>query len=257
MRTFALAAAAALLLSGRPAGAQETPRTTIERAIKAHGGMERLSLVRADKVKVKGTLIAAGKAAPFSALTTVQLPAQYKSVIELTVDGRKRVLAHLINGERALVTVDGQPQKLDPAALAELRETFQLDQAVRLVPLLTDRSFNLAPLGEDKVNGRAVVGVKVTARGRKELRMYFDKETGLLVKTEHSLDAPSGRQPPTPGAPKQELRQEEYYSDFKDIEGFRRPTKMVVLRDGRKLMEAELVEVKYFSKIDDAEFEKP
>src|SRR5690349_16650606 len=107
MRTLALAAAAALLLAGRPAVAQETPRTTIERAIKAHGGLERLSLVRADKVKVKGTLIAAGKAAPFTALTTVQLPAQYKSVIELTVDGRKRVLAHLINGDRALVTVDG------------------------------------------------------------------------------------------------------------------------------------------------------
>jgi hypothetical protein len=257
MRTFALAAgAAALLLVGRPAPAQETPRTTVERAIKAHGGAERLSLVRADKVKVKGTIIAAGKAAPFTALTTVQLPAQYKSVIELTVDGRKRVLAHLINGDRALVTVDGQPQKLDPAALAELRETFQLDQAVRLVPLLTDRNFNLSPLGEDKVNGRTVVGVKVTSRGRKELRMFFDKETGLLVKTEHSLDAPAERQAP-PGAAKKELRQEEFYSDFKDIEGFRRPTKMVVLRDGRKLMEAELVEVKYFSKIDDAEFEKP
>jgi hypothetical protein len=260
MRTFALAAAAALLLTtGHPAAAQETPRATVERAVKAHGGAERLSLVRADKVKVKGTLIAAGKAAPFTAVTTVQLPAQYKSVIELIVEGRKRTLAHLLNGDRALVTIDGQPQKLEPAALAELRETFQLDQAVRLVPLLTDRNFNLAPLGEDKVNGRTVVGVKVTSRGRKELRMYFDKETGLLVKTEHSLDAPGGadRPPPTPGAPKKELRQEEFYSDFKDIEGFRRPTKMVVLRDGRKLMEAELVEVKYFSKIDDAEFEKP
>jgi hypothetical protein len=259
MRTFSLAAgAAALLLApGHPAAAQETPRTTIERAIKAHGGAERLSLVRADKVKVKGTLIAAGKVAPFTAVTTVQLPAQYKSVIELTVEGRKRTLVHLLNGDRALVTIDGKPEKLEPAALAELRETFQLDQAVRLVPLLSDRNFNLAPLGEDKVNGRPVVGVKVTSRGRKELRMYFDKETGLLVKTEHSLDAPGERQQPTPGTPKKELRQEEYYSDFKDIEGFRRPTKMVVLRDGRKLMEAELVEVKYFSKIDDADFEKP
>ncbi|HZY85229.1 MAG TPA: hypothetical protein VFE78_10390 [Gemmataceae bacterium] len=256
MRTFALVAgAAALLAPAQPAGAPETPRTTIERAIKAHGGAERLSLVRADKVKLKGTLIAAGKAAPFTAYTTVQLPAQYKSVIELTVEGRKRTLVHLLNGDKALVTIDGQPTKVDPAALSELRETLQLDQAVRLVPLLADRGFNLAPLGEGKVNDRTVVGVKVTSRGRKELRMYFDKATGLLIKTEHSLDAPAGR--PEPGAAPREVRQEEFYSDFKDLEGFRRPTKMVVLRDGRKLMEAELVEVKYFSKIDDAEFEKP
>jgi hypothetical protein len=255
MRTFALVTGAALLLApARPAAAQETPRTTIERAIKAHGGAERLSQVRADKVKVKGTLIAAGKAAPFTAETAVQLPAQYKSVIEVIVEGRKRVLSHLVNGDKVVVTIDGRPEKVDPAALAEVRETMLLDQAVRLVPLLTDRNFNLAPLGEDKVNGRTVVGVKVTSRGRKELRMYFDKETGLLIKTEHSLDAP-GASPP--GTPRKELRQEEFYSDFKDIEGFRRPTKMVVLRDGRKLMEAELVEVKYFSKIDDAEFEKP
>ena len=259
MRAFALiAGAAALLAPARPAAAQETPRATIERAIQAHGGAERLSLVRADKVKLKGTLIAAGKAAPFTAETTVQLPAQYKSVIELIVDGRKRTLVHLLNGDKVLVTIDGQPQKVDPAALAEVRETMQLDQAVRLVPLLRDRNFNLAPLGEGKVNDRPVVGVKVTSRGRKELRMYFDKVSGLLVKTEHALDVPgAANRPPQPGAPAKEVRQEEFYSDFKDVEGFRRPTKMVVLRDGRKLMEAELVEVKYFSKIDDAEFEKP
>ena len=253
MRTFAYVIGAALLLAPvRPAAAQETPRTAIERAIKAHGGAERLSQVRADKVRVKGTLIAAGKPAPFTAETTVQLPAQYKSVIEVIVEGRKRVLSHQVNGDKVVVTIDGKPEKVDPAALAEVRETMLLDQAVRLVPLLADRNFNLAPLGEDKVNGRTVVGVKVTSRGRKELRMYFDKETGLLIKTEHPLDAPGQA-----GAPRKELRQEELYSEFKDIEGFRRPTKMVVLRDGRKLMEAELVDVKYFAHIDDAEFEKP
>jgi hypothetical protein len=258
MRAFALiAGAAALLAPTPPAAAQETPRATIERAIQAHGGAERLSLVRADKVKLKGTLIAAGKPTPFTAETTVQLPAQYKSVIELMVEGRKRTLVHLLNGDKVLVTIDGQPQKVAPAALAEVRETMQLDQAVRLVPLLRDRNFNLAPLGESKVQDRTVVGVKVTSRGHKELRMYFDKASGLLVKTEHSLDAPAGDRPPRPGAAPPEVRQEEFYSDFKDLEGFRRPTKMVVLRDGRKLMEAELVEVKYFSKIDDAEFEKP
>jgi hypothetical protein len=255
MRTIALVAGAALLLApARQASAQETPRTTIERAIKAHGGPERLSQVRSDKVKVKGTLIAAGKPAPFTAETTVQLPAQYKSVIEVIVEGRKRVLSHLVNGDRVVVTIDGKPEKVDPAALAEVRETMLLDQAVRLVPLLSDRNFNLAPLGEDKINDRTVVGVKVTARGRKELRMYFDKATGLLIKTEHPLDAPGAA---APGAPRKEVRQEEFYSEFKDIQGFRRPTKMVVLRDGRKLMEAELVGVKYFAHIDDAEFEKP
>ena len=39
-----------------------------------------------------------------------------------------------------------------------------------------------------KVNQRTAVGVKVTAKGQKEIRLYFDKAAGLLVKTEHVLD---------------------------------------------------------------------
>jgi hypothetical protein len=87
----------------------------------------------------------------------------------------------------------------------------------------------------------------VQVKGRKEMRLYFDKETGLLTKTEHLLADEKGK----------EIRQEEYYSDFKEFEGFRRPAKMLALRNGAKVMEAQLIDVKYADKIDDSEFDKP
>jgi hypothetical protein len=236
-----------ILCSSTSVFAQETPRTIIERAIKAHGGQDRLERVRADKIKLKGTLQLMGKTAPFVAETTVQLPAQVKNVIRVTAEGRAITVVHLINGDKALVTLDGQPQKIEPAALEEMRSTLQLERAIRLVPLLSDRTFDLTPLGESKINDRMVVGIKVTTKTRKALHLYFDKDSGLLVKTEHLLDDGNGK----------EVRQEEYYSDFKDFGGYRRPTKFLAYREGKKIMEAELVEAKYFDKIDPSEFEKP
>jgi hypothetical protein len=239
---------ALVLLVPGAAPAQDAARAVIEQAIRAHGGEERLARNRADRVKLKGLLFVPPRGtAPFVAETVVQLPSQFKSVMELTSDGQKHTLVHLINGDKVTVAVDGKVDKADPAVLAEMRETALLDRAVRLVPLLRDRGYELTVTEDVKVNDRPAAGVRVTARGGKEVRLYFDKELALLVKTEHVLTDGSGK----------EVRQEQYYGDFKDVAGHKRPFKVVAYRDGRKVMEAEVVDVKYYEKIDDAEFTKP
>jgi negative regulator of sigma E activity len=227
--------------------AQDAARAIIDKAVQAHGGTERLSRVRADKVQVKGSLFVEGKETPFTGETIVQLPGQFKNMMQVATPKGRVTLVQILNGDKAIVTIDGQPQKVEAAALAEMRETFQLNRAVRLVPLLTDRTYELAVLPEVKVNDRPALGVRVTAKGKRELRLFFDKETGLLVKTEHTLDAGEGK----------EVRQEVYYGDFRDVGGYKRPAKLLALRDGKKVMEAELSDVRYFEKIDDVEFTKP
>jgi hypothetical protein len=243
-----------ILLVAAPAYGQENTeaaaRAIIERAVKAHGGPERLGRARADKVKLRGSLSVPGKdgpmAMPFTAETTVQLPSQFKNVVQVGTDP-KHVLVQVLDGEKAYVVIDEQTQKVEPSALNEMRETLYLDRAVRLMPLLNDRNFNLSTLGEGKVNGAAALVVRVTSRGHKEIRLSFDKESALLIKTEHVLDDAAGK----------EVKQEEYYSDFVDAGGYRRPRKMAAFRDGKKMMEAELVEVKYFDRIPAEEFIRP
>jgi hypothetical protein len=252
MRSPRIAACLLVLVSCRAAVAQkpaDTARALIEQAVAAHGGEERLARDRADKVKFKGTLYVPDGPAAFVAETTVQLPAQYKSVMELTDrTGQKHTLIHILNGDKVTVQVDGKAEKVNDAVLAEMREMQQLDRAIRLVPLLRDRTFDMAPVEDVKVNDRPASGVRVTARGGKgELRLYFDKELGLLVKVENLLDDGAGKK----------LRQERYFGDFKDIAGYKRPMKVIAFRDGKKVMEAEMVDVKSFEKIDDREFQKP
>jgi hypothetical protein len=246
MRKLLFPAWLAGLLLGGTAAAQETPRAIIERAIKAHGGQERLSRIRADQVKLRGVLFMDKKEVAFTAETWVQLPGQFKNVIEFTTD-RKHTLVQILNGDQAHVSIDGQPEKVADTALNEMRDTLLLDRAVRLVPLLTDNVFNLSVIEEIKVNDRPAAGVGVQVKGRKEMRLYFDKETSLLTKTEHWLVDEKGK----------EVRQEVFYSDFKDLGGFKRPTKVLAVRNGAKILEALLTDAKYLDKIDDAEFTKP
>lgn len=235
------------LLAGAAHGQQA--RAIIEKAVQAHGGMERLTRVQADRIKLKGSLYLNSKAkpVPFTGEILVQLPTRLKNTFQLNLDNKTVALVQVVNAENAWVTMDGLPQKVEPTALAEMRASMALARAVRLAPLLNDRSYELSALGESKVRDRPALGVRVAVKGTKDLRLFFDKESGLLVKSEHTLDDGNGK----------ELTQEEYYSDFRDLRGFKRPIKIEAYRKGAKVMEAELLEVKYYDRFADEEFKKP
>jgi hypothetical protein len=172
-----------------------------------------------------------------------------KSTIEIRDrEGRTQTLVNLVNAGKMMVFVNGKREsKIDAAAQREMAAKMQLQRAYRLVPLLRDRGFDLAPLGEIKVNDRPALGVRVTARGKPELRLFFDKELGLLVKTESFLDDGAGKL----------VRHEEYLGDYKDFNGCKRFYKIAAYKEGKKVMEAEVVDVKYFEHIDSGEFSKP
>jgi hypothetical protein len=243
---WVLAAGLVLVGAGSAPGG-DNPRVILERAVKAHGGEERLARLHADRVQIKGTILVEGRDVPFVGETLVQLPSQFKNVLQLDEGKRKRQVVQIVNGDQTWVTIDNQPLKLPDNALAEMRETLYLERAVRLVPLLKDKTFSLEAAAEAKVKDRPCAVIKVSSKGRRDLWMYFDKETGLLIKTEHPLVGGDGK----------EVKQEEYYADFKEIQGYKRPAKVTAYRDGKKVMEAVLTEVKYLDKIDEREFAKP
>lgn len=246
MRTSIALTVIAFLL-GSLCHADESPRATVERAIAAHGGQEKLSRRRADRVKLRGTLHVGAAALPFTNEQTVQLPGQYKSVVVIQEGKRERTVVHLLDGEKATILVDGQPQPVSGGHLNQLRQTLQLEQAMRLVPLLTDPAFALHPLGEARYNEHTFVGVRVSGGGQRDLQLYFDKATGLLVKSVNRLDGPGGK----------DVVQEAYYGAYRDVDGCRRPGKVIAYRDGKKVMEADLVEARHVEQIDPTEFTRP
>jgi hypothetical protein len=241
-----------LLLFAGVASAQDKPEDVIKRAIKAHGGEEKLARVACDKAKVNGVIHIGEEDVQFTAEEYIQLPSQFKNTVALTLNGRKVTLVQLLNNDKVSVLQDGQPLKVTAAAEAEMRETMHLNRCTRLVPLLNEKGFELMTLEDGKVNNQPANVVKVSRKGFKDLTLFFDKGTNLLVKSEHLHDdAKEGQE-------RKELKQEEYYSKFKDLDGgYTRPTHMAVYRDGKKVTEMEIIEFKHLDKLPDKEFDKP
>ena len=224
-----------------------TPRQVIERAIVAHGGYEALAKSRAERISLRGTMFVGKTAVPFTNHQTLQLPGQYKSVVVIQQGERSHGIVHLLNGDEAMVVIDGQAQTVNSLHLSQLRQTLQLEQAMRLVPLLSDPGFTLLPGQDYGYNGGVVTSVRIQGKSQRELVLYFDQKTGLLVKSEHRIDGPGGK----------DILQEAFYGDYREVGGHRRAGKVTIQRDGQKVMEVELVDAQRVVRIDVLEFNRP
>jgi hypothetical protein len=120
-------------------------------------------------------------------------------------------------------------------------------QVARLAPL-KDKAYELTLIGDDKVEGKKVVGVRVTKKGSKDVSLFFDKETGMLMKVEHRGVAPGTEM---------EVNEERIITEYgKNKDGVPYAKKVVVKHDGKQFLEAEIIEAKLLEKLDDSEFKK-
>lgn len=245
MRRFLFASLPLCLLlgwAGRGA-AQADPSAVIDKAVTALGGEARLNRYKAKHNKTRGTLHALG-GVPFSQEVFYQSPGQMKETLRAGGDGQSVTLVTALNGDQGWSEVDGSPRPLDARTLAELKETAHLRLVCRCT-VLKDKAYLLTPIGEFPIDGRATIGVRVSAAGHRDIQLYFDREFGLLVKTERTTANPrTGKA----------VREEAYYKDWKDIDGIVTPTRVVVYQDGKRFMEAESYDIRYLEKMDDAVF---
>lgn len=117
-----------------------------------------------------------------------------------------------------------------------------------LKPLNHDKAFKLSNVVGKKVNEGETFGVLVERKGQAEVTLYFDKKSGLLVKSETQVkDEFSGFK---------EVLEESYYEDYKDVGGVKEATKLRVLRDGKTLIESKPSDFKTPEKLDPKLFEK-
>ena len=118
----------------------------------------------------------------------------------------------------------------------------------RMIAPLKEKGYELSATGEIKVGENPAVGVRVAAKGQKDITLYFDKKTNLLAKIDHTaIDAMSGNEVP-------EERIVLAYE--KNADGVPVPKKVAVKRDGKTYLEADVLESKQLEKIDDSEFVK-
>ena len=92
--------------------------------------------------------------------------------------------------------------------------------------------------------------MRVSREGHRDISLFFDAETALLLKSETIVRDLEG------GSDK-EVTQETFYSNFIDDNGVQRSRKHTTKRDGMNFLEIEISESKPADRLDASTFAKP
>jgi hypothetical protein len=251
-RTWVSGAVVVVLLAAGPAtrGQDKEALALIRKGIEAAGGQKVLESLKAAQSKSKGTIHYPPPTGDVAVVAEefLQLPDKVRSNIQATVGGRQEAVVVVYDGQKGWIKKAGKTEDLDAKGLAEMKATLYESRVGGLLELLKDKEFQLSAAGEAKVDGRPAVGILVKHPGQRDIRLYFDKANGLLVKTAtQALDALSGK----------EVSQEKVFADYKAVSGRQVPHKVSITQNGRPYMEVEITEVRIVERLDPTLFAQP
>jgi len=232
--------------TGTQVRAADDPKAVLDKGIKALGGEDNLAKVKAATWKSKGKLFIQGNANDFSLETTVEGLDHARSKFEGDFGGQKIEGTTVVAGDKGWRTFP-ESTEMDAAGVANEKRTLYLQVlSMTLVPL-KGNDYKLEAAKEEQVDGKPAVRIKVTGPDRKDFVIFFDKESGLPVKTAGKVLNFMG----------EEVDQETTYSAFKDFGGIKKATKSETKHNGEKLLESETTEFKVLDKVDPKTFAKP
>ena len=246
-----LCIAMTFLLCLQPAARTQTSdeaKAVINKAIIAMGLDKQTKEVKGFRTKAKGTLEIMGNSLPFTQDILIRLPDQFKDQMELEAGGMKIPVNTVFDGKKGWVVVNGVVKNLDDEKIVgELKQIGSMVSIGLMKPLL-DKKYKLAVIGEVNIDDKPSVGIRVSTEGAKDVSLFFDKKTGLLSKLERqAFDAMTG----------QEIQEERFVKSWVDKDGRKIPHKLLVHRDGKKFLEAEVLEYQVLESVDASEFEMP
>jgi hypothetical protein len=223
------------------------PQEVIRKAIQAHGGKENLAKYLRFRCRGKGYVTVGAINVPITFEFWYSFPDKTKLRVTVELPGERVTDIRVCNGNQAWHKRGDTTRKLTGLELKDVQEGAHVFYVCRLYPLLDASRFTLSQLGKSKINGRLAVGVKVSAKGHADLKLYFDKASALLVKIEdHSLNESL-----------QEVLLQDYLSNYQTIRGVKYPMKRVIHAGRDYVMVREFDTIEPLDKIDDAEFAAP
>jgi hypothetical protein len=205
-----------------------------------------LNKFRTYTIKAKGV----SKLSPEPVQATFELAAVYPGQLKASWEfGRPPATTRLTmcafndRGWQRLGTGPANPLGIED--LNDLRADAYALSVATLLPL-TDRDTRIATAGKSKVNGEAVVGLKVTRSPWPEVTLWFDEKTYLLRKMAYRSREQGAL-----------LNKEMIYSGHKEQAGVMVPTTHSTVVQGKEIYNWTEMEYAFPDKIDPATFAKP
>jgi hypothetical protein len=250
MQRLVNAALAAILMSGMSGltwADDADPKAVIDKGIKALGGEEKLAKAGTYSWKAKGTITFNGNDNEIKTQATVQGLDHYRSEFEGEFNGDTVKGVLVLNGDKGWRKFNDNSMDLDADGIANEKRTIYLAVIPATLMPLKGKEFKLEPAGEEKVDDKPAVAIKITGPDGKDFKLFFDKESGLPVKLIAKVIGFGG----------DEFTQEISYTNYKDFDGAKKATKISAKRDGEKFIEQEITDFKVLDKASPETFEEP
>lgn len=225
------------------ARADDAAKAVIEKAIQASGGKEHIDKIKGGYSKSKGKLHILG------GVDIVQevhfaYPDKFRETAELEVMGQKIVTDTIINGGRISVKANGMDAPVPETIKDSIKEAGHVLQVMRLVGL-SSKDFTLATIGDGMVEGKPAIGIKVSKKDRRDIDIWFDKQSHLVVKVERKTASPVDGQ---------EINEERIITEYKKGDKGPEVKRVIVKHDGKLFVEMEVLEAKTLETPDENQF---
>ena len=238
-----LAAAILLVPAVRTRADDQDAKSVVDRAIKAVGGEDKLAKAETFSYKAKGTVNFNGNENDFNSDVTI------KGLDHLRREFGNDQFSGLVvlSGDKGWRKFGDDTNDLEGDQLGNEKRGIYLQVIPITLVALKGKDFKIESAGEEKVGDKPALVLKITAPDGKDFTLAFDKESGLPLKQVAKVLSFQG----------EERTQETTYSDYKDLGGLKKATKIVVKRDGETFQTMEVTEFKVLDTVKPETFAEP
>jgi hypothetical protein len=219
----------------------------IDKAIEASGGLEKLQKAKAQQFTGKGKMQMGDMALEYAAKYVTLAPNKFRFDLKMEFGGQKVELSVGTDGKKAWESGLGELRDMEKEKAEEFHHNVYVMNISRVYPL-KDKEFKLTTLGESKSGEMTLVGIKVAHASHRDVSLFFDKKSGLLIKSSCRIHDEFQNK---------EVTQEITFSGYHDKDGLKIFDKMTIQRDGKDFLTEEFSDQKVLEKIDEKQFNKP
>jgi hypothetical protein len=235
------------VLALRAAAGDDQAKAVVDKAIKAMGGADKFAKFKAFTAKSEGKMFAPDF--DYVEENSSLLPEQYHFEIQLSNQMVKIKQVMVFNGPKAWTKIENlKPIALPKEAAVAFQDYFYALRLAMFPTGLQEKETKLSLVGEVKVGDRPALGVLVSRAGKKDVTIYYDKQSALPVKMELTAGDIMAEK---------EVQHEFLFSQHKEIHGIQFPIEMVWNKDGKKFMTREFKDIQPVEKLEPGLFAEP
>jgi hypothetical protein len=218
----------------------------IDKALAARGGDEKTLALPAFQGKSTGKLYGSGVAVPYGAEIAFHYPDRCNFQLTLDPTGARIPLTIVYDKGQAWEKFGDTLKEKTKEQAADLGHFIYYVWLHQLTPLKRPE-ITLEALGESKIDETVVRGVKVSCKGRRDTRLFFDAKTHHLIASETTALDEVGKEVPFATR----------LGGYVKVDGVVCYTTIKVSRDGKPYYEETLAEQKRLATLPDTTFKKP